>query len=135
MTDIERTVPGVVVMRLDGRGPLNLLGRGSFLALSAELDRVHKDPSARVVILTGSGGRAFSAGVDVHEMKDLDADGAKTFITALHGPARKLLTMAVPAIAAIRGPCLGSWPWPVTSESPPRAQCWGCRRSGSAYRP
>ena len=107
MTDIERTVPGVVVMRLDGRGPLNLLGRGSFLALSAELDRVHKDPSARVVILTGSGGRAFSAGVDLHEMKDLDADGAKTFITSLHGPARKLLTMAVPAIAAIRGPCLG----------------------------
>ena len=68
MTDIERTVPGVVVMRLDGRGPLNLLGRGSFLALSAEWDRVHKDPSARVVILTGSGGRACSAGVDLHEM-------------------------------------------------------------------
>ncbi|HIC55747.1 MAG TPA: enoyl-CoA hydratase, partial [Gemmatimonadetes bacterium] len=107
MTDIERTVPGVVVMRLDGRGPLNLLGRGSFQALKAELDRVYQDPRVRAVILTGSGGRAFSAGVDLHEMKDLDAAGAESFITALHGPARKLLTMAVPAIAAIRGPCLG----------------------------
>ncbi|HAC04458.1 MAG TPA: enoyl-CoA hydratase, partial [Gemmatimonadetes bacterium] len=73
----------------------------------AELDRVYQDPRVRAVILTGSGGRAFSAGVDLHEMKDLDAAGAESFITALHGPARKLLTMAVPAIAAIRGPCLG----------------------------
>jgi enoyl-CoA hydratase/carnithine racemase len=45
--------------------------------------------------------------VDLHEMKDLDAAGAEAFITALHEPARKLLTMAIPAIAAIRGPCLG----------------------------
>ena len=40
-------------------------------------------------------------------MKDLNSTDAESFILALHGPARKLLTMAVPAIAAIRGPCLG----------------------------
>ena len=39
-------------------------------------------------------------------MKDLNSTDAESFILALHGPARKLLTMAVPAIAAIRGPCL-----------------------------
>ena len=93
--------------KLAGRGPLNLLGKKSFLALKAELDRLDQDRSVRAVILTGTGDRAFSAGVDLHEMKDLDPADAESFIKALHGPARKLLTMAIPAIAAIRGPCLG----------------------------
>ena len=95
------------MIKLEGRGPLNLLGRETFLTLKAELDRLEEDRSVRAIILTGSGGRAFSAGVDLHQMKDLDPAEAESFITALHGPARKLLTMAVPAIAAIRGPCLG----------------------------
>ena len=92
---------------LEGRGPLNLLGRASFLGLKTELDRLDQDRNIRAIILTGSGDRAFSAGVDLHEMKDLDLAEAESFIRGLHGPARKLLTMAIPAIAAIRGPCLG----------------------------
>ena len=107
MTETDGAQPGVAVIKLAGRGPLNLLGEKSFLALKAELDRLDQDRSVRAVILTGSGDRAFSAGVDLHEMKDLDPADAESFIKALHGPARKLLTMAIPAIAAIRGPCLG----------------------------
>ncbi len=103
MTD---TKPGVVVIQLAGRSPLNLLGRASFLALKTELDQLEQDLNTRAIILTGSGDRAFSAGVDLLEMKDLDPVEAKSFITGVHGPARKLLTMAIPAIAAIRGPCL-----------------------------
>jgi enoyl-CoA hydratase/carnithine racemase len=98
---------GVAVTKLEGRGPLNLLGREVFLALKAELDRLDQDRSVQAMILTGSGECAFSAGVDLHQMKDLDPKDAEAFITALHGPARKLLTMAIPAVAAIRGPCLG----------------------------
>ena len=98
---------GVVVTKLEGRGPLNLLGRDTFLGLNAELDRLDQDRSVRAIILTGSGDRAFSAGVDLEQMKDLEPADAEIFITALHGPARKLLTMSVPAIAAIKGPCLG----------------------------
>ena len=107
MAERNGTQPGIEVTKLVGRGPLNLLGRQTFIALKAELDRLDQDSTVRAIILTGSGERAFSAGVDLHEMKDLDPADAESFITALHGPARKLLTMAVPAIAAIRGPCLG----------------------------
>ncbi len=99
--------PGIVVIKLEGRGPLNLLGRETFITLKANLDRLEQDRSVRAIILTGSSGRAFSAGVDLHQMKDLNSVDAESFITALHGPARKLLTMAVPVVAAIRGPCLG----------------------------
>ena len=97
----------VAVTRLDGRGPLNLLGRSVFNDLNDELDRLNLDRSVRAMILTGSGDQAFSAGVDLHQMKDLNPVDAESFITELHAPARKLLTMSIPAIAAIKGPCLG----------------------------
>lgn len=107
MDDNDGKRPGVVVTKLEGRGPLNLLGRETFLALKEELDRLEQDRSVRAIVLTASGERAFSAGVDLHQMKDLGPEDAESFITALHGPARKLLTMAVPTVAAIKGPCLG----------------------------
>jgi enoyl-CoA hydratase/carnithine racemase len=107
MTDNDARNPALPVTKLEGRGPLNLLGKETFLSLKAELDRLDEDRSVRAMILTGSGERAFSAGVDLHQMKDLGPEDAEAFIIALHGPARKLLTMSIPAVAAIRGPCLG----------------------------
>mgnify|MGYP003310499082 FL=1 len=97
----------VAVIRLNGRGPLNLLGRSVFNDLNDELDRLNLDRNVRAMILIGSGDQAFSAGVDLHQMKDLNPVDAESFITELHAPARKLLTMSIPAIAAIKGPCLG----------------------------
>ena len=72
MSDIGSGQVGVVVTKLEGRGPLNLLGRDTFLGLNAELDRLDQDRSVRAIILTGSGDRAFSAGVDLEQMKDLE---------------------------------------------------------------
>ena len=62
MSDIGSGQVGVVVTKLEGRGPLNLLGRDTFLGLNAELDRLDQDRSVRAIILTGSGDRAVSAG-------------------------------------------------------------------------
>ena len=98
---------GITFLTLSGRGPLNLLGRRSFLALTEDLDRVLGDRQARVVILTGAGETAFSAGVDLNEMKELQPAEAESFIRSLHQATRGLLTLPVPAIAAVRGPCLG----------------------------
>ena len=97
----------MAVTQLEGRGLLNLLGRASFIGLETELDRLEQDRNIRAIILTGAGDRAFSAGVDLLQMKDLDPVAAESFITDLHRLARKLLTMAIPVIAAVRGPCLG----------------------------
>ena len=66
MADTTTGQPGIVVAKVEGRGLLNLLGRDTFLALKAELDRLEQDRSVRAIILTGSGDRAFSAGVDLH---------------------------------------------------------------------
>ena len=123
---------GITFLTLSGRGRLNLLGRSSFNTLTEDLDRVRGDRQARVVVLMGSGETAFSAGVDLNEMKDLQPSEAETFIRALHRATRGLLTLPVPAIAAVRGPCLGgalwSWRCHATCGSPPRTRCWAYPR-------
>lgn len=97
---------GMELLRLAGRGPLNLLGRESFLNLNSQLDQSADNPKTRAVVVAGTGQRAFSAGVDLLEMKELTPLEAESFIRIVHQSARKLLTLAVPAIAAIQGPCL-----------------------------
>ena len=97
----------IATLSIAGRTDLNLLGPGVFHELAAHIDQCAADPTLRAVILRGAGDRAFSAGVDLHAMKDLQPLDAEQFIRILHRAARKLLHTPLPVIAAVRGPCLG----------------------------
>lgn len=92
---------------LNGSGDLNLLGKESFQAVNQGLAEVQADDQVRALILSGGEKGAFSAGVNVNNMKDLGPLEAESFIQELHQACRGLLTLPVPAIAAVRGPCLG----------------------------
>ena len=98
---------GIAQLTMHGRSDLNLLGLEVFRALNNRLEQVAKDDHARVLVLRGAGDRAFSAGVDLREMKVLAPLEAEAFIRALHSVNSKLLNLPLPAIAAIQGPCLG----------------------------
>ena len=98
---------GIATLAIAGRTDLNLLGPAVFRGLGEEVERCSQDETLRAIVLCGAGERAFSAGVDLHEMKDLTPAEAETFIRALHGAARNLLNAPLPVVAAIRGPCLG----------------------------
>jgi enoyl-CoA hydratase/carnithine racemase len=85
---------------------MNALARATFARLveaSLELDG---NPQIRVVVYTGAGDRAFSAGVD---LKELDAAGRMTH--PMGGRERNLnevvLEMSKPTIAAINGVAAG----------------------------
>ena len=95
------------VLSLEGRTELNLLGLELFQSLIDGLDEVAADANVTTLVLRGAGERAFSAGVDLHEMRDLTPQTAEDFIRTLHRAIRKVLTLPLPAIAAINGPCLG----------------------------
>lgn len=81
-------------------------------AMGGEIERlarrVDTDPAVKVLIVTGAGGRAFSAGSDVDMLEDLGtpwegrnrADYGRDYVTPL-------LRLRKPAIAAIDGYCLG----------------------------
>ena len=98
---------GIAILSLNGRTTLNLLGPAVFQALRERVEQCGEDATLRAIVLKGNGERAFSAGVDLHEMKDLTPPTAEAFIRSLHQAARSLLDAPLPVVAAIRGPCLG----------------------------
>ena len=103
---IERE-DGIATLSMEGRTHLNLLGPAVFRALHQRVEECGADETVRAIMLRGSGERAFSAGVDLREMKDLTPRTAEEFIRSLHRAARVLLDVPVPVVAAIQGPCLG----------------------------
>ena len=97
----------IATLNINGRTRLNLLGPAVFRDLTEQVSRCCRDEETRAIILRGAGDRAFSAGVDLHEMKDLAPLEAERFIRSLHVAARGLLTASLPVVAAVHGPCLG----------------------------
>jgi enoyl-CoA hydratase/carnithine racemase len=89
------------------RPPLNLFEPTLIHALREAFDALAADATTRLVIITGSG-RAFTAGMDVRVLRDLDASGARALITTLHDAIAAVHRAPFPVIAAVNGPCLGA---------------------------
>jgi enoyl-CoA hydratase/carnithine racemase len=97
---------GVVRCTLD-RPPLNLFEPGLIAALRSTFQALAADESVRVVVLTGAG-RAFTAGMDVHVLRDLEAASATALITSLHDAIDAVHRAPFPVIAAVNGASLGA---------------------------
>jgi enoyl-CoA hydratase/carnithine racemase len=96
---------GAARLTLD-RPPLNVLTPALIDALGRAFRELGADPALRVVVLAGSG-RAFSAGVDVGAMRDLDVASARALIEGLRGTIRALEDVPVPTVARLHGHVLG----------------------------
>ena len=97
----------VGVVTLNRPRAMNALSLSAMQALSRAFESFETDDSIRVVVLAG-GPRAFAAGADIGEMKDLANSGAAQAVLADHlarwdavGRCRK------PTIAAVSGFALG----------------------------
>jgi len=66
------------------------------------------DPEVRAIVLTGAGDRAFSAGQDLTEAKDFDADRAEEWIREWERLYDRLRSLSKPVIAALNGVAAGS---------------------------
>jgi enoyl-CoA hydratase len=85
---------------------LNALNSEVIAELSQILDRL-ADSNLRCVILTGEGEKAFSAGADIAEMKDMSPDQAAKFSTEGNALMAKVENLVIPIIAAVNGYALG----------------------------
>jgi enoyl-CoA hydratase len=86
---------------------MNALDRPTLEELRDRLLELRDDEEARVVILTGSGEKAFVAGADIKYMSGLEVDEAKEWGGLGHQCGQLLETMPKPTIAAINGFALG----------------------------
>ena len=101
--------PGGLVARvtLDNPAKLNILGKDVLRRLSGEIHSLEKNPDLRVIVLTGSGEKAFIGGADLETLGSLDPKSAREFITLIHDACAALRDCPVPVIARINGWCLG----------------------------
>ncbi len=86
---------------------LNALNPDTLTELSAVLDEIASNSSVKVVIVTGSGKKAFVAGADIAQLKEFNTLEGRRFGQLGQLAFRKLELLPQPVIAAINGFALG----------------------------
>ena len=103
---LEQSGP-IAVLTINRPRAFNSLNSDTLSELSTVLDELGRDSSVKVVILTGSGEKAFVAGADISQMKDFNALEGRRFAQLGHATFRKIELLPQPVIAAIKGFALG----------------------------
>ena len=86
---------------------LNALNTATLTELNDCLAQVEKSKDARVVIVTGSGAKAFVAGADISEMVSATAEEGRTMALLADEAFCRLERMPQVSIAAVNGYALG----------------------------
>ncbi len=86
---------------------LNALNSETLKELDCAVDMIAEDEGVYAVILTGVGGKAFVAGADITEMKDMSVAEGRKFGMLGNKVFRKIDLLEKPIIAAVNGFALG----------------------------
>ena len=97
----------VAIATIDRPKALNALNSEVLNDLNTLVDAVNADPEIRVLILTGSGEKAFVAGADIGEMSSLTKAEGEAFGKKGNDVFRRIETLPIPTIAAVNGYALG----------------------------
>lgn len=95
------------ILTINRPSVLNTLNTKTLLEIEEALIKLEKDDKVKVVIITGSGEKAFCAGADLKELKEKNALEAKEYSHLGHRVLNKIENMEKPVIAAINGYALG----------------------------
>lgn len=97
---------GTVVLTID-HPPVNVLSAPVLEALAQALRAAEAEPTARVVVLASAAEKAFAAGADIREMRELDPAGARKHGGRGQALTRQIERLPLPVIAAVHGVCFG----------------------------
>lgn len=97
----------IVIVKINRPKFLNALNSTTLAELSQVLDELALDPAVRVVILTGSGDKAFVAGADIAQMRGLNPMDARRFSQLGQNVMSKIESLPQPVIAVVNGFALG----------------------------
>ena len=97
----------IAVVTMNRPEALNAFNKEQLRLLTETFEEIGNDGSVRCVVLTGAGERAFAAGADIKEMKDLDGPDGLSFGRAGHRATRAVEELPQPVIAAVNGFALG----------------------------
>eukprot|EP00927_Polykrikos_kofoidii_P068417 TRINITY_DN63792_c0_g1_i1.p1 TRINITY_DN63792_c0_g1~~TRINITY_DN63792_c0_g1_i1.p1 ORF type:complete len:325 (-),score=56.91 TRINITY_DN63792_c0_g1_i1:101-943(-) len=96
---------GVAVLTLSRPKALNALNHELMSEVLEALEAMDKDECVRVIVMTGSGEKAFAAGMDIKEMNSLDF--AEVLRRDLCWAWQRVRNVSKPLIGAVNGFALG----------------------------
>lgn len=98
---------GIGVVTINRPAARNALNSAVYHELFQLFNEIESDPEVRVVIITGSGDKAFVAGADVAEMQPMNTVEIRRFIAAARVASDRIWSLSKPVIAAVNGYALG----------------------------
>ena len=98
---------GIAILTLNRAGVMNSFNFALLQALKEQIEALKFNNNIRVVIITGSGQKAFCAGADLKERTTYSEIQVKTFIFTIRNLFTSIENLNKPVIAAINGVALG----------------------------
>ena len=102
---------GILTLTLNRPKQLNAVNDWVYQAVTAALDKASKDPSCKVVVVTGSGEKAFCAGADLQAGFDPFVGPLKSGKGSYHDEVGKFMSKIIafdkPLVAAVQGIAVG----------------------------
>jgi enoyl-CoA hydratase/carnithine racemase len=98
---------GVLVLSMNRPERLHALNRALNSALVSAVERANADPSVRVIIITGTGDRAFCAGADMKEASSRSGTPESSEDGPRGNASTSIANSPLVVIAAVNGFCYG----------------------------
>jgi enoyl-CoA hydratase len=102
--EVNSNIATITINRPD---KLNALNHETIQEIGMAMECAENDELVKVVIITGSGNKAFVAGADISEFNNLDSKGAESLSRDGHIVFNKIETLSKPVIASVNGFSLG----------------------------
>ena len=98
---------GTATITINRPEVLNALNEETILEILSRLEDAKGDETVRVIVISGAGDRAFSAGADVKMIMNMDSSKAKNVSRLGHRWCDEIEELGKPVVAAINGYALG----------------------------
>ncbi|XVF51824.1 hypothetical protein PTKIN_Ptkin04bG0215200 [Pterospermum kingtungense] len=98
---------GIVEVSLNRPEAKNAIGNDMSKGLRHAFEAIHRDSSARVVMISSSVPNVFCAGADLKELKKMTVSEVHSYINHLRSTFSLIEELPIPTIAVIEGAALG----------------------------
>ena len=104
LIELKESVAWLTISRIE---KLNALNMATILELSIAVEQLKNNAQVRVIVISGSGSKAFVAGADISEMSELNTIQARDFSKCGQDMMLAIERCGKPVIAMINGFALG----------------------------
>lgn len=97
----------ILIIELNRPESLNALNRQVLMELHSVLAEATRDQSLRAIVFTGAGDKAFCAGADLKERKDMTLEETRAFVALIGTTFSQIAALPMATVAAINGVAFG----------------------------